>query len=268
MKGYSRCPSVIEHIYLDTGSHRPGTEEPLSTLKSEDKGCFVSTPQESGGNRRRPGNIGEVAVFVPGLRIPMAVDFSLALRDHLSKSLVERLSALRTRIVVMAGQEAPTITRTRRKTFTQHGGSTIGNLLQALEDYLPVLLGLVKDGSPLQHKVQFIWINQEDDAEETAIFSAWYEVLSVLHLMATLSLSQANLLLLPRTSIDSYQPKVSEESMRSSVDIFPKAAGYLDCAVRNVLPQLPAEQRRNLAVDLAKGVLRAPEADSGFEGSG
>ncbi|XP_070043859.1 uncharacterized protein [Nicotiana tomentosiformis] len=96
----------------------------------------------------------------------MAVDFSLALRDHLSKSLVERLSALRTRIVVMAGQEAPTITRTRRKTFTQHGGSTIGNLLQALEDYLPVLLGLVKDGSPLQHKVQFIWINQEDDAEK------------------------------------------------------------------------------------------------------
>lgn len=81
----------------------------------------MSTPQESGGNRRRPGNIGEVAVFVPGLRIPMAVDFSLALRDHLSKSLVERLSALRTRIVVMAGQEAPTITRTRRKTFTQHG---------------------------------------------------------------------------------------------------------------------------------------------------
>lgn len=26
------------------------------------------------------------------------------------------------------------------------GGSTLGDLLQALEDYLPVLLGLVKDG--------------------------------------------------------------------------------------------------------------------------
>lgn len=39
--------------------------------------------------------------------------------------------------------------------------------------------------------------------------------------------------------------------------IFLKAAGYLDCAVRNVLPQLPAEQRRNLPVDLAEGVLRA-----------
>lgn len=40
--------------------------------------------------------------------------------------------------------------------------------------------------------------------------NAWYEVLSVLHLMAMLSLSQANLLLLPRTSADGYQPKVSE----------------------------------------------------------
>ncbi|XP_015166008.1 uncharacterized protein [Solanum tuberosum] len=220
-------------------------------------GCFVSTPQDTGGNRRRPGNIGEVSVFVPGLRIPKPVDLSLALGDQLSKTLVERLSALRTRIVVMAGQEAPTITRTRRKTATQHGGSTLADLLQALEDYLPVLLGLVKDGSTLQHKVQFIWVNQEDDAEETAMFSAWYEILSVLHLMATLSLSQANLLLLPRTSLDGYSPKVSEESRRSSVDIFLKAAGYLDCAVRNVLPQLPAEQRRNLPVDLAEGVLRA-----------
>ncbi|XP_072059125.1 uncharacterized protein [Arachis hypogaea] len=88
--------------------------------------------------------------------------------------------------------------------------------------------------------------------------NAWYEVLSVLHLMATLSLSQANLLLLPRTSADGYQPKVSEaESRRASVDIFLKAAGYLDCAVRHVLPQLPAELRRNLPVDLAEGVLRA-----------
>lgn len=110
-------------------------------------------------------------------------------------------------------------------------------------------------GSQLQYKVQFVWVNQEDEAEvglcysvtslshlyfsdvylylslfwdsipllvemqdlmwivclqETAISNAWYEVLSVLHLMAMLSLSQANLLLLPRTSADGYQPKVSE----------------------------------------------------------
>uniref|UniRef100_A0A5B7BG95 BRO1 domain-containing protein n=1 Tax=Davidia involucrata TaxID=16924 RepID=A0A5B7BG95_DAVIN len=220
-------------------------------------GCLVSKPKDSGGNRRRPGNIGEVSVFVPGLRIPKSVDFSQSLGDHLSKSLVERLSALRTRIVVMAGQEAPTITRTRRKTATQHGGSTLADLQHALENYLPVLLGLVKDGSPLQHKVQFVWVNQEDDAEETAISNAWFEVLSVLHLMAMLSLSQANLLLLPRTSADGYQPKVSEESRKASIDVFLKAAGYLDCAVRHVLPQLRAQLRSDLPVDLAEGVLRA-----------
>ncbi|KAI7750237.1 hypothetical protein M8C21_014672 [Ambrosia artemisiifolia] len=181
-------------------------------------GCFVSTPEDTGGKRRRPGNIGEVSVFVPGLRIPKPVDFSESLGDRLSKSLVERLSALRTRIVVMAGQEAPSITRTRRRNATQHGGSTLGDLLQALEDYLPVLLGLVKDA---------------------------------------LSLSQANLLLLPRTSTDGYLPKVSEESRRSAIDILLKAAGYLDCAVKHILPQLSPEHRRDLPVDLAEGVLRA-----------
>lgn len=220
-------------------------------------GCLVSTPKDSGGNRRRPANIGEVSVFVPGLRIPTPVDFCQSLGDQLPKTLVERLSALRTRIVVMASQEAPTITRTRRKTATQHGGSTLADLQQALQDYLPVLLGLVKDGSLLQHMVQFVWINQEDDAEETAMSNAWYEVLSVLHLMAVLSLSQANLLLLPRTSADGYQPKVSEESRRASIDILLKAAGYLDCSVKQVLPLLPAELRRDLPVDLAEGVLRA-----------
>ncbi|KAI9175221.1 hypothetical protein LWI28_029171 [Acer negundo] len=220
-------------------------------------GCLLSTSKDTGGNRRRPGNIGDVSVYVPGLRIPKPIDFSQLLGDSLSKNLVERLSALRTRIVVMAGQEGPTITRTRRKSATQHGGSTLADLHQALEDYLPVLLGLVKDGSHLQQKVHFVWINQEDEAEETAISNAWYEVLSVLHLMAMLSLSQANLLLLPRTSADGYQPKVSEESRRASIDIFLKAAGFLDCAVRHVLPQLTGEQRRALPVDLAEGVLRA-----------
>ena len=33
------------------------------------------------------------------------------------------------------------------------------------------------------------------------------------------------------------------ESRRASVDIFLRAAGYLDCAVRHVLPQLSAELR-------------------------
>jgi hypothetical protein len=40
--------------------------------------------------------------------------------------------------------------------------------------------------------------------------NVWYEVLSVLHLMAMLCLSQANSLLIPKFHGDSYQPRVSE----------------------------------------------------------
>lgn len=220
-------------------------------------GCLVSTPRNSGGNRRYPGNIGEVFVFVPGLRIPKPVDFIEPLGDHLSKSILEHLSALRTRIIVMAAQEVPIMTRARKKSATQHGGSPLSDLLLALEDYLPVLLGLAKQGSHIQDKVQFVWVNQEDEMEESSMSNCWYEVLSILHLMAMISLSQANLMLLQKLSADGLQPKESEESRRASVDIFLKAAGYLNYAVEHVLPQLPVEQRRNLPVDLAEGVLKA-----------
>nr|CAD1830719.1 unnamed protein product [Ananas comosus var. bracteatus] len=188
-------------------------------------GCFVSTQKDAGGVRRRPSNIGEVAVFFQDSShgCPGGTDFDKA----------------------------------RRKAATQHGGSTAADLLQALEDYLPVLLGLVKDGSKLEDKLQFVWVNQEDEAEETAMSNAWYEILSVLHLMAILCFSEANLLLLPKTSSDGYQPKVSEENRRASIDIFLKAAGYLDCAIRHVLPRIPPELRKDLPIDLAEGVLKA-----------
>lgn len=91
----------------------------FKALLEKKMGCFASTPKDTGGNRRKPTSIGEVSVYVPGLRIPRPVEFSQAVGDQLPKTLVERLTALRTRIVVMANQEGPTITRTRRK--TQHG---------------------------------------------------------------------------------------------------------------------------------------------------
>ncbi|WRX14612.1 BRO1 domain - like 3 [Theobroma cacao] len=229
-------------------------------------GCLLSTPDVAGETRRRPKNIGEIVVFVPGLRIPMPLDFAQPLGDGLSKSLVERLSALRTRIVVMAGQEAPMTTK-RRRTATQHGGSTLADLQQGLEDYLPVLLGLVENGNQLKHNLQFCWLSPFNCysfifkklfiMQETTMSDSWYEVLSVLQLMAILSLSQANLLLLPNTSADGYQSKVSEECKRASIDIFLKAAGYLDFAVQQVLPQLPSELRKDLPLDLTEGVLKA-----------
>ena len=57
--------------------------------------------------------------------------------------------------------------------------------------------------------------------------NAWYEVLSVLHLMAMLSLSQANLLLLPRISADGYQPKVSDGRLSFHISLDGKSTFML-----------------------------------------
>lgn len=53
-------------------------------------------------------------------------------------------------------------------------------------------------------------LNQLSIYQETAMADAWYEVLSVLHLMAMVCLLQANTLLLPRSYGDGYAPRVSE----------------------------------------------------------
>ncbi|KAG0474698.1 hypothetical protein HPP92_014384 [Vanilla planifolia] len=220
-------------------------------------GCFVSTPKDADECRRRSEKLGEVAVFVPGLRVPKSIDFSQPLGDSLSTVLVDRLSALRTRVVVMTAQEKPMANRPRRKTATQHGGSTMADLLQALEDYLPVILGLAGNGNKLKYKVKFAWINQEDDTEDTAMADVSYEILSVLHLMAMICLYEANLLLLPKAAVDGTQSRAPEEGKRSAIDILLKAAGYLDCAIQHVLPQISVEQRKDLPIDLAEEKLRA-----------
>lgn len=221
-------------------------------------GCGASKWKDPGSRRQgRPRSVGEMVIFLPGLRVPRTIDFSQSFGDHLDKSIVERLSALRARVVAMSMQEsAVALKKPRRGSTTRHGGSGTANLLQALEEYLPVLLGLVKS-SELRNKVQFVWANQEDDAEETAMTDAWYEVLSVLHLMAMVCFLQANYLLLPRSYGDGYGPRVSEESRRATVDVFLKAAGYLDCAFHQVLPQIPPEKRRELPVDIVEGNLKA-----------
>ncbi|XP_042463866.1 uncharacterized protein LOC122046963 isoform X1 [Zingiber officinale] len=257
-------------------------------IRVSNMGCVLSSPRDA--SPLRAGSIGEVAVFVPGFRIPKTVDLTQQLGDFLSKSLLDRFSALRTRIVSMASVEAKQFAKPmRRRTTTRHG-SALSELLRAVEDYLPILLGLVNDGSQLTDKVKFIWINLEDEAEvsigiiclpilmkitnshdflplhklsllnarkETAITNAWYEVLSVLHLMAMLSLFQANLLLLPKMSHEGYQLKIPEERRKTSIDILLKAAGYLDSAIRHALPRIPPEYRKELPVDLEERVLRA-----------
>ncbi|CAN6232599.1 unnamed protein product [Urochloa humidicola] len=220
-------------------------------------GCGASKWRDPGVRQRSLSSVGEVVVFLPGLRVPRNMDFSRTLGDHLDKSIVERLTALRARVVVMATQESATALKPRRRVATRHGGSSTANLLQALEEYLPALLGLVKEGRQLRNKVQFVWANQEDVAEETSMADPWYEVLSVLHLMAMVCFLQGNTLLLPRSYADGHGPRISEESRQATVDLFLKAAGYLDCSIHHVLTQIPPERRRELPVDLAEDNLKA-----------
>ncbi|KAJ0963953.1 hypothetical protein J5N97_029075 [Dioscorea zingiberensis] len=221
-------------------------------------GCVVSTTTicEGGKRRRWPRNIGEVAVFVPGMRIPKGVAFlfqsSFNGNNKLPKTQVENLSNMRAKIVAMASQVTPHAMKPRRRKATQQdiylGGSVFSDLLQALENYLSVLLGLITEGSELVDKVEFVWVNQEDGSEETKIANGWYEVLSVLHLMAMLCLSEANLLLLSRPSTKyGFHVKIIEV----------KAAGYLDCALKHVLPKISPQVRRDLPIDLTEEVLAA-----------
>jgi hypothetical protein len=42
----------------------------------------------------------------------------------------------------------------------------------------------------------------------------------------------------------------SAESRRTTIDIFLKATGYLDCAIRQILPQIPPEQRYCIVEEL------------------
>jgi hypothetical protein len=62
-------------------------------------------------------------------------------------------------------------------------------------------------GNQLNDLVEFSWI-------ETVLSHAWYEVLSILHMMAMISLLQANSLLIPRAPADGHQSKVSKEKTR------------------------------------------------------
>ena len=71
-----------------------------------------------GGTRRKQGSVGDVVVFLPGLRTPRSVDFS---DGRLDSSAVERLSALRGRVVDMAMQESAAALKPKRKTSARHG---------------------------------------------------------------------------------------------------------------------------------------------------
>eukprot|EP00250_Pteridium_aquilinum_P018137 c23965_g1_i1 orf=1204-2085(+) len=75
--------------------------------------------------------------------------------------------------------------------------------------------------------------------------------------MAMLGLSQANFLLTPMSSGDGYQPKVTEENKRASLDAFLRASGILKFAMNFLMTQMSEDLMKRLPSDLSKGTLHA-----------
>lgn len=67
-------------------------------------GCTSSIPISYivGRKRKKPSSIHDVAVFVPALRIPLAVDLVRPLRGLVSRDVLDKISTLRGRIVSLA----------------------------------------------------------------------------------------------------------------------------------------------------------------------
>uniref|UniRef100_A0ACD5Z1X2 Uncharacterized protein n=1 Tax=Avena sativa TaxID=4498 RepID=A0ACD5Z1X2_AVESA len=208
-------------------------------------GCGASIPNSLGGKgRKRRSVVQEVAVFIPTIRVPVATDIVHPLRGLVSKDLLDRLATLRSTVVLLAED-------------IYYGDiSAVSELQRVLEEYLPVVLGLTAKESRLEASVQFRWMTLDDD-RECCLASAWYEVLSVVHLMAMLALFEANLKLIPRNGQNGIETNVSEDSKKDVVDSLLRASGYLDYSVHRLLVQIPAQIKTTFPSYLQEGMLEA-----------
>ncbi|XP_059450574.1 uncharacterized protein LOC132181389 isoform X7 [Corylus avellana] len=197
-------------------------------------GC-TSSMYAVGRKKKKKLSVPEVVVFLPSMRIPEQSNLQRPLRGLIPKDLADRLSCIRNQIVLVAEDT---------------GGSAITELRQALEEYLSVLIGLTKK--------EFKWKNLEDGRhQETCVANSWFELLSVVHLMAMLTLSEADSLMIPKDHSGSGIRVVSSDCKRDAVDLLLKAAGYLEFCVRDVLVCMPPDIKEKLPKDLQDGVLEA-----------
>ncbi|XP_068667356.1 uncharacterized protein [Aristolochia californica] len=205
-------------------------------------GCTSSISKRYIFGKKKKLNIPEVVVFVPVMWIPSDVDLMKPLEGLLSQNFLERLSALRSQIVLIA-QET--------------GGSALSELQRALQDYIPLLRGLAKREYCLTEKVKFKWKHLGDDPQETCMSSSYFELLSLVHMMAMLVLSEANAMLIPKDSEDGEGRKVSEDCRTAAIDLLLKASGCLEYCVSHLLTCLPPDTTVRLPRDLQEGVLKA-----------
>ncbi|XP_049346382.1 uncharacterized protein LOC125810922 [Solanum verrucosum] len=204
-------------------------------------GCAASVYQV-GKKKKKKGIIPEVSIFVPSMRVPAQCDLQRTLKGLIPKDLADKLTFIRNQILLIA-QDTDV--------------SAIDELQKALEEYLSLLVGLTRKEFGLQELTGFKWKNLEDGQEqETSVANSWFELLSVLHMMAMLTLVEANMKLIPK-DIAMTERAVSGDCMRDTVDLLLKASGYLDFCVQDVLVHLPPDIKNKLPKDLHQGILEA-----------
>ncbi|XP_058740044.1 uncharacterized protein LOC131612248 [Vicia villosa] len=192
--------------------------------------------------KKKKSTIHEVVVLTPSIRIPVQSDLQRSLKGLVPKDLADKLSSLRNQIVLVAEDT---------------DGSAIAELRRALNEYLSVLIGLTKKEYGLEGLIGFKWKNFEDGRQDSSIANVWFEVLSSVHFMAMLTLSEADSMMIPKDNSDSGFRVVSSDNKREAVDLLIKASGYLEFCVRQILPQISFETRKVLPHDLQEGVLEA-----------
>ncbi|KAJ8433203.1 hypothetical protein Cgig2_004335 [Carnegiea gigantea] len=147
-------------------------------------GC-TSSLLRGGGGRKMKMSISDMVVFAPAMLIPVPSDLHKGLKGLVPKDLLDRLTALRNRIILLSED-------------TNVDDSAIPEIKQALEEYLSVLLGLTKKEYAAQESVQFKWRYLDDGRQVSSVLSSWFEVLCVVYTLAVLTLIEANMLLIPK----------------------------------------------------------------------
>ncbi|XP_054825100.1 uncharacterized protein LOC129322740 isoform X2 [Prosopis cineraria] len=191
---------------------------------------------------KKKKSIPEVVVFVPSIRFPVQSDLQRALKGLVPRDLADKLSSLRNQIVLVAEDT---------------GGSAIAELRRALNEYLSVLVGLTKKEYGLDGLIEFKWKNFQDGRQDSCVANAWFEVLSAVHILAMLTLSEADSLLIPKDRSGSGIRVVSSDCKREAVDLLLKASGYLQFCVRDLLPRIPLDVKKMLPQSLQDAVLEA-----------
>ncbi|KAB5516215.1 hypothetical protein DKX38_026863 [Salix brachista] len=191
---------------------------------------------------RKNKSVPEVVVYVPSMRIPAQSDLQRPLRGLIPQDLIDRLACLRNQIVLVAEDT---------------GGSDVAELRRALDEYLPLLVGLTKKEHGLEGSVEFKWKNLESGRQEKSVANSLFELLSVIHMIAMLNLSEANRLMIPEDRSGSGIRVVSSDCKRDAVDLLLKASGCLVFCVRGILAHLPPHIKKTISKDFQDGVLEA-----------